>query len=318
MKELLIIGFLYLASSANAEAQGTLYKVVLNKNRGVPKDTGVPFTFLKPLKDLQVSKDVSIPNRILSNLESHTFSRSFEIGSMDNKPIILPTLLAILKDKRRIVVFDANLNNNFSDDSVLYQNNPVEAKLAETVREQKVTLTVATNKAIDFYFRYTTFKPKGVNVDYKDEKENNFFLMIQPFQFFAGEITSINRSITLVDERYFLKSKGKGLKLYVENESKKGYQIGDTVMTPSGSLVFSKVSTFYDTLFLESFLKKNVIGYNEGYLAPPISGLDIFGNPIQILPQSNKYILLDFWGTWCVPCIETIPSLKKIKSLFSD
>ena len=32
----------------------------------------------------------------------------------------------------------------------------------------------------------------------------------------------------------------------------------------------------------------------------------------------GKYILLDFWGTWCVPCIEGIPELKALNAKFKD
>lgn len=32
----------------------------------------------------------------------------------------------------------------------------------------------------------------------------------------------------------------------------------------------------------------------------------------------NKYILLDYWGTWCVPCIEKIPTISKIQKQFSN
>ncbi|MFA6713551.1 MAG: TlpA disulfide reductase family protein, partial [Bacteroidales bacterium] len=31
-----------------------------------------------------------------------------------------------------------------------------------------------------------------------------------------------------------------------------------------------------------------------------------------------KYILIDFWGTWCNPCITLIPELKEIKAEFED
>jgi len=32
----------------------------------------------------------------------------------------------------------------------------------------------------------------------------------------------------------------------------------------------------------------------------------------------RKYILIDYWGTWCVPCIEKIPALTEIQQRFSD
>jgi thiol-disulfide isomerase/thioredoxin len=34
--------------------------------------------------------------------------------------------------------------------------------------------------------------------------------------------------------------------------------------------------------------------------------------------HNKKYILIDYWGTWCVPCIEKLPKLKELYQKFSD
>ena len=47
----------------------------------------------------------------------------------------------------------------------------------------------------------------------------------------------------------------------------------------------------------------------EGYRAPDISVKDIDGKPVSI---GKGYTLLDFWGTWCNPCIALVPELVKI------
>ncbi|WP_317170863.1 TlpA family protein disulfide reductase [Sphingobacterium micropteri] len=40
----------------------------------------------------------------------------------------------------------------------------------------------------------------------------------------------------------------------------------------------------------------------------------ISGEPISLSQLSDKYVLLDFWGSWCAPCIKGLPQLKSLAS----
>lgn len=56
-----------------------------------------------------------------------------------------------------------------------------------------------------------------------------------------------------------------------------------------------------------------------GSIAPDFSVLDINGQKLALSDfRDKKYILLDFWASWCAPCIADQKYLKKIYSKFSN
>lgn len=41
---------------------------------------------------------------------------------------------------------------------------------------------------------------------------------------------------------------------------------------------------------------------------------DLSGRPWEFTQHHGRLVLLDFWGTWCMPCMRAIPHLKKLQS----
>jgi len=54
-----------------------------------------------------------------------------------------------------------------------------------------------------------------------------------------------------------------------------------------------------------------------GTLAPDWT-LPSQGNEITLSKLKGKIVLLDFWGTWCVPCIRSMPEIQSIHEYFKD
>ncbi|KPK40075.1 MAG: hypothetical protein AMJ69_03625 [Gammaproteobacteria bacterium SG8_47] len=51
---------------------------------------------------------------------------------------------------------------------------------------------------------------------------------------------------------------------------------------------------------------------------PPIILNDVFGKPHALGDYHDRVTVVNFWATWCPPCVEEIPSLNRLRSALAD
>ncbi|WP_428330733.1 TlpA family protein disulfide reductase [Mucilaginibacter sp.] len=97
-----------------------------------------------------------------------------------------------------------------------------------------------------------------------------------------------------------------------KNNNDYRYKQSDTLAL-EGNLYTIK-DLFHNKLHINYIGKGTNKNAETGTLAPPISSVDIQTNiPFVLKPNSGKYTIIDFWGSWCLPCIKLIPEVKKLQ-----
>lgn len=56
----------------------------------------------------------------------------------------------------------------------------------------------------------------------------------------------------------------------------------------------------------------------DGMMAPDFTLNDINGKPLSLSSLRGKYLILDFWGSWCGWCIKGFPEMKKAYEKYSS
>lgn len=55
-----------------------------------------------------------------------------------------------------------------------------------------------------------------------------------------------------------------------------------------------------------------------GQPAPAFSGDALDGKPLSLESLRGRVVLLDFWATWCVPCVKVLPDIQKTAEKYAD
>jgi len=210
------------------------------------------------------------------------------------------------------MIIDSNNNLDFSDDNIF---TPI---AYEILANPAADIDVLAQKHAVLVTYEKLFESKiirdSVPVLVTFNKEMNIFLYNFPTRFttnFQGT------EIDICSDEFCSPSFIKSTKLALTNDSIETKSISNNEHISIGnSLYLSKgVNSIKNVLILEKVEthQSRIESTKVGFKLISFKGVD-FETKRMINSDSyrGKYLLIDFWGTWCKPCIHELPILKEI------
>ena len=290
-------------------------------------------------------KDSLIISFLRTNYNAHVFKLfkknyiskkefiTYGIDSLkyQNTPKVNELLVGIqFKDNSQILYVDENNNGNFKDEK------PIVFK-SDFRKQNSDSLNLEAIPSIDYNYwvkeenNITSFKRKAIIYpsfnDYRfsetnDEISKKSRLILKFKDYWVGKAVFDGLEYIFIVQGYFKSNFSLYIKPSTESFDSKNtsknqnfkYEIKDSVKLGNKIFVLEDISNDLTNLKIKEikgkeFIYGNKIGQKiKNY---ELKNLTLGKEKLEDILKEKKYTIIDFWGTWCKPCVEQIPLLKE-------
>lgn len=93
------------------------------------------------------------------------------------------------------------------------------------------------------------------------------------------------------------------------------FNVGDIITIGNSTYKYNGVDISKNILSLQKISSANQYSSQVGFRAPLFTSENLLtGKQITLDSLKGKYVLIDFWGTWCKPCRAQLPDLVKLNN----
>ena len=230
-----------------------------------------------------------------------------------------------LKDGKKVVVVDVNNDDDFTNDTVYefdtlttekyYSGDTLELAPLVKVRYESFDRGIVVNK-----YTFLRLIPYDFAYSYPNDLDRKLALYSMPFVHREGEF-QIGKTSFKISAMYSPKSHTDDYRTPYLKIQKAGReydleapaQVGGTVIVENH--VFKVISCNREgsevKIFYEGYQENREGGMVNNHI-PNLQGKSLNNAliNIQAILNDKKYVLLDFWGSWCGPCLRSMPALK--------
>jgi len=253
---------------------------------------------------------------------------------IDNEILIL---IGTNRKSGKVIIVDSDNDDNFENEKVLEYPYPLTINQQDSIQPLLEDVIVnydvfLKDKIVE---KSIVIKPSpyrgglGISLSAKNPIEQNYFLFASIPQHKKGKALINNKEYTIEISNGFTtpiyNSNNARIFIYGERQNDilernnfMTYNIGDVFNADGKDYTIKKISKLGNQLTLE-YLKDNdkPKGNIVGYYPLDFEAKTIDNTNLKLETYKGSYVLIDFWGTWCAPCIKALPELKEVNNQLS-
>lgn len=177
--------------------------------------------------------------------------------------------------------------------------------------KDRITLFLKNGYNLELEFKGEKFS-EGISFKGNGAETNNF--MDNKRSFYMSEYANPKTYFKLDKEAYEAKiSEAKTLLKSYKDKAKNLDSIIGRMDARNDTMFFGYIESNYKKMH------ENTVRLAKGKASPVFKGYENFnGGTTSLTDLKGKYVYIDIWATWCIPCIAEIPSLKALAKEYQN
>lgn len=251
-----------------------------------------------------------------------TTTRSIYFKSIDET---LGVLIGQNEQAEKFIVFDKNMNHDFTDDAVTYFRDTINSSNKGNYKTFNTEVKNPKGGTSLVTFDYTIIKPQALHLDLGDSLENKFFFAYRNRNYYSTQaVVGTKKFYFYLIPKTPLDFTRNSVKLFITDsiidfgklktnqDLVNGYHVGDKITVNNEYYAINSISSNGLKMNITKITDEKPIGINVGFFVPDLSFTTIENKKYKLSDFKSRYVLLEYWGTWCGPCKTILPGLKTL------